>query len=109
MSIKLSDFIIVNGHQYPAPKYYPNFQVTTATNAARNAANKVVGQKIGRDNYKIDSLEWPYLDAATWSTMLQEFDKNFFSSVRFWDMVNNKWRTLTMYCGDRTAALSWAT
>ena len=45
MSIKLSDFIIVNGHQYPAPKYYPNFQVTTATNAARNAANKVVGQK----------------------------------------------------------------
>ena len=103
MSIKLSDFIIVNGHQYPAPKYYPNFQVTTATNAARNAANKVVGQKIGRDNYKIDSLEWPYLDAETWSTMLQEFDKNFFSSVRFWDMVNNKWRTLTMYCGDRTA------
>lgn len=103
MSIKLSNFIIVNGHQYPAPKYYPNFQVTTATNAARNSANKVVGQKMSRDNYKIDSLEWPYLDAATWSTMLQEFDKNFFSSVRFWDMVNNKWRTLTMYCGDRTA------
>ena len=58
MSIKLSNFIIVNGHQYPAPKYYPNFQVTTATNAARNAANKVVGQKLSRDNYKIDSLEW---------------------------------------------------
>lgn len=77
--------------------------VTTAVNAARNANNKVVGQKIGRDNYKIDNLEWPYLDAATWASMLQEFDRNFFSTVRFWDMVNNRWRTLTMYPGDRTA------
>lgn len=77
--------------------------VTTAVDAARNANNKVVGQKIGRDNYKVDNLEWPYLDAATWSSMLQEFDRNFFSAVQFWDMVNNQWRTLTMYPGDRTA------
>ena len=76
---------------------------TTAVDAARNANNKVVGQKIGRDNYKIDNLEWPHLDADTWSSMLQEFDRNFFSTVEFWDVVNNKWRTLTMYCGDRTA------
>ena len=99
----ISNFIQVNGKSFPAPKRYPNFVVTTAVNGARNASNKFVGQKISRDNYKIDSLEWPYLDAEIWSTMLQEFDKNFFSSVRFWDMVNNKWRTLTMYCGDRTA------
>ena len=77
--------------------------VTTAVDAARNANNKVVGQKIGRDNYKINNLEWPYLDAETWSSMLQEFDKHFFSSVQFWDMVNNCWRTLTMYPGDRSA------
>ena len=31
--------------------------VTTAVNAARNANNKIVGQKIGRDNYKIDNTE----------------------------------------------------
>lgn len=97
------NFIQVNGKPFPAPKRYPNMVVTTAVNAARNANNKVVGQKIGRDNYKIDNLEWPYLDAATWSSMLQEFDRNFFSSVRFWDVVNNQWRTLTMYPGDRTA------
>ena len=77
--------------------------VTTAVDSARNANNKVVGQKIGRDNYKVDNLEWPYLDAATWSAMLKEFDKNFFVTVQFWDMVNNNWRTLTMYPGDRTA------
>lgn len=77
--------------------------VTTAVDAARNANNKVVGQKIGRDNYKINNLEWPYLEAETWSSMLQEFDKHFFSSVEFWDMVNNCWQTLTMYPGDRSA------
>ena len=97
------NFIKVNGKTWPAPKYYPNMVVTTAVDGTRNANNKVVGQKIGRDNYKIDNLEWPYLDAATWSSMLQEFDKNFYSTVEFWDVVNNKKRTLTMYCSDRTA------
>ena len=61
-----------------------------------------MGQKIGRDNYKIDNLSWPYLDAATWSSMLKEFE-SFFVTVEFWDMVNNTWKTLTMYPGDRTA------
>lgn len=97
------NFIRVNGKPFPAPKRYPNMVVTTAVDSARNANNKVVGQKIGRDNYKVDNLEWPYLDAATWSAMLKEFDKSFFVTVQFWDMVNNNWRTLTMYPGDRTA------
>lgn len=97
------NFIRVNGKPFPAPKRYPNMVVTTAVDSARNANNKVFGQKIGRDNYKVDNLEWPYLDAATWSAMLKEFDKNFFVTVQFWDMVNNNWRTLTMYPGDRTA------
>ena len=97
------NFIRVNGKPFPAPKRYPNMVVTTAVDAARNANNKVVGQKIGRDNYKIDNLEWPYLDADTWSSMLQEFYNNYFSTVEFWDVVNNGWRTLIMYCGDRTA------
>lgn len=76
--------------------------VTTAVNSARNANNKFVGQKVGRDNYKIDNLEWAYLDASTWSSMLKEF-KNFFVTVQFWDMVENDWITLKMYPGDRTA------
>ena len=99
----ISNFIMINGKPFPTPKRYPNMVVTTAVNAARNANNKVVGQKIGRDNYKIDNLEWAHLKAETWSEMLQEFNRNYFSQVRFWDMVNNCWRTLTMYPGDRTA------
>lgn len=96
------NFIRVNGKPFPAPKRYPGMVVTTAVNGGRNANNKFVGQKIGRDNYKIDNLEWPYLDAATWSSMLKEF-KDFSCTVQFWDMVNNDWITLTMYPGDRTA------
>ena len=92
----------MNGKKFPAPKRYPNQVVTTAVNGGRNANNKVVGQKIGRDNYKIDNLEWPYLDAATWSSMLKEFS-NYFVEVQFWDMVENDWITLTMYPGNRTA------
>ena len=95
-------FIEINGKQFPSPGLFPNLVVTTAVDAGRNANNKVVGQKIGRDNYKIDNLTWPYLDADTWSDMLKEFDK-YFVTIRFWDMVNNEWRTLTMYPGDRTA------
>lgn len=99
---KTCNFIQINGKSFPAPKRYPGMVVTTAVDAARNANNKVVGNKIGRDNYKIDKLEWAYLDAKTWSAMLKEF-KEFFVTVRFWDMVENDWKTLTMYPGDRTA------
>ena len=35
--------------------------------------------------------------------MLQIFDKNFFVTVTYPDMVNNRWTTRKMYPGDRTA------
>lgn len=96
-------FIKINGKEFPSPSPTVSLTVTTAVNAGRNANNKVVGQKIGRDNYKIDNLKWNVLDRETWSSILKEFDSNFFSTVEFWDMVNNTWKTLTMYPGDRTA------
>lgn len=96
-------FIKINGKEFPSPSPNVSLTVTTAVNAGRNANNKVVGQKIGRDNYKIDNLKWNVLDRETWSSILKEFDSNFFSTVEFWDMVNNTWKTLTMYPGDRTA------
>lgn len=96
-------FIKINGKSFPSPSPSVTLTVTTAVDAGRNANNKVIGQKIGRDNYKIDNLTWAYLDAPTWSAILKEFDSNFFSTVEFWDMVNNDWKTLTMYPGDRSA------
>ena len=68
----------------------------------QNALREFVGQKVGRDQYKFDSLQWKQLDAKTWSDMLKEFEK-FVVIARIPDMVNNDWMTLKMYPGNRTA------
>lgn len=95
-------FIKINGKQFPMPGRKPTLRVATIVDSARNTNGTMVGQKIGRDQYKVESLFWPHLTAKTWSDMLKEFDR-FYVTVEFPDMVNNGWRTLTMYPGDRTA------
>nr|DAF78372.1 MAG TPA: hypothetical protein [Caudoviricetes sp.] len=99
--------IYINGKAFPSPQRGFKIIVTTTVNSGRNANAEVVGQKIGRDQYKVDSLVWPWLDAKTWSDMLKEFDK-FFVTARFPDPVNNEWITLRVYPGDRTAEPYWA-
>lgn len=94
--------IYVNGKAFPSPKRGLNFIVSTLVTTARNANGEVVGQKVGRDQNKLDTLVWPMLDAQTWSDMLKEFDK-FFVTVKFPDMVSNEWRTRKMYPSDRSA------
>jgi hypothetical protein len=74
--------------------------------AGRNANGTVVGQKVGRDQHKLDSLEWPWLMADEWSRMLQALS-GFFVYVTFPDMVTNKKITIKMYPGDRTAEPYW--
>ena len=99
-------FITVNGKEFPMPYRGLNgqveLQVATIVDSARNANGVVVGQKVGRDIQKINALEWKYLDAATWSEMLQAFS-NFFVTVTYPDMVTNSWTTRKMYPGDRSA------
>ena len=74
----------------------------TIVDSARNANAVVVGQVVGREQQKIDNLEWAYLTAEQWASLLQEF-KNFYVMVTYPDMVNNTWTTRKMYPGDRTA------
>ena len=61
-----------------------------------------MGQKVGRDQYKIDNLQWSVLTAEEWSLIL-----NLFSAFRvtctFPDAVNNRFITLEMYPGNRSA------
>lgn len=76
--------------------------LATIVDSARNANAVVVGQVVGREQQKIDNLEWAYLTAEQWSSLLQEF-KNFYVMVTYPDMVNNTWTTRKMYPGDRTA------
>ena len=95
-------YLAINGYELPAPKRGVEPIVTTIVDAGRNANGTVVGQRIGRDQYKINNLEWPWLTAAEWSRILSILS-NFFVYVTFPDPVTNNLITIKMYCGDRTA------
>lgn len=99
-------FITVNGYDFPSPRRGAKPTVSTIVNAGRNANATLVGQRIGRDQYKLDGLEWPWLPAEIWSRMLTVLD-HFFVYVTFWDPVSDGQRTIKMYPGDRTGEPYW--
>lgn len=94
--------ITINGREFPAPDIGGNLVVATNVSDGKNANGEFVGQKVGRDQYKFDALQWKFLPAETWATMLQEFDK-FVVVAQIPDMVRNQWVTIRMYPGNRTA------
>lgn len=99
-------YLAINGYELPSPKRGVRPIVTTLVDAGRNANGAVVGQRVGRDQYKIDGLEWSWLTAAQWSRILGVLS-NFFVYVTFIDPVSNSPKTIKMYCGDRTAEPYW--
>lgn len=98
----MQNFMKINGNAYPQPRRGLELLTATIVDSARNANGVVVGQKVGRDQQKLNALQWAYMDAKTWSKLLQEF-KNFFVTVTYVDMVTGTWTTRKMYPGDRTA------
>lgn len=99
-------YLEINGYELPSPKRGVNPVVTTVVDAGRNANGTVVGQRVGRDQYKIDGLEWAWLSAEEWSRILSILS-NFFVYVTFPDPVTNERKTIKMYPGDRTAEPYW--
>ena len=98
----MASFIKINGRDYPCPRRGLEMMVATIVDSARNANAVVVGQVVGREQQKLNTLEWAYLTAEQWSAILKEFS-NFYVTVSYPDMVNNTWTTRKMYPGDRTA------
>lgn len=98
----MASFIKINGRDYPCPRRGLEMLVATIVDSARNANAVVVGQVVGREQQKLNNLEWAYLTAEQWSAILKEFS-NFYVTVSYPDMVNNTWTTRKMYPGDRTA------
>lgn len=96
-------FITINGVEFPAPDTGLELVVATNVSSGKNAKGEFVGQKVGRDQHKVNNLQWTMLDAETWSKMLQEFDK-FVVTAKIPDQVNNDWLTIRMYPGNRTAS-----
>lgn len=99
-------FLAINGYELPPPKRGVKPTVATIVDSGRNANGAVVGQRVGRDQYKIDTLEFPWLSAAQWSRILSIL-KQFFVYVTFPDPVTNRKITIRMYCGDRSAEPYW--
>lgn len=94
--------IYINGHEYPNYDRGPGLTIATNVSQGKNALGEFVGQRVGRDQDKIDGLQWSYLDADTWSKILKEFDE-FVVTVKFPDMKNKCWKTERMYPGNRSA------
>lgn len=94
--------LTINGKDFPAPDIGGTLVVSTNVSAGKNALGEFIGQKVGRDQYKFDNLQWKFLDAETWSSMLREFEK-FVVTAKIPDMVNDRMMTIRMYPGNRTA------
>ena len=98
----LSAFLNVNGYDFPCPAVGFQYTITTTVNAGRNANNQVIGQRIGRDLIKLDSLSWKALDPDVWQMMLKAVEP-FYVPVTFEDYRTGKPTKIIMYPGDRTA------
>ena len=98
----LSAFLNVNGYDFPCPRAGFSYTITTTVNAGRNANNAVIGQRVGRDLYKFDNMEWAGLSPETWQMMLKAVEP-FYIPVTFEDCRTGNPITITMYPGDRQA------
>jgi hypothetical protein len=87
---------------FPYPDKDSGLQtIATIVDSARTADGVVRGERVGRDQSKIE-LTWNVLTPEMWSRMLQQF-ANFYFTIRYIDMVTNDWTTRKFYVGDRSA------
>lgn len=77
------------------------FLIQTAVNAARNANATFVGEKVGRDNHKLNNLEWTGISGDAAAYILQLFE-DFTCYATFIDIRYNRPTTIKMYRGDVT-------
>ena len=100
----LSSFLNVNGVDFPCPSRTGGFHyiISTTVNGGRNADNVTVGQRVGRDLFKLDGLEWSAIDAKTWQKMLRAVEP-FYIPVTLEDYRTGEPITIIMYPGDRSA------
>lgn len=98
---RASDFLIVNDVRFPCPA--PGMEIihSQAVSAGRNAQNAVIGQLVGRKQWKINNLQWGGLDAETWAEMKAALEP-FYVPVTFTG-DDNKRHTIYMYPGDTNA------
>ena len=97
----LSSFLNVNGYDFPCPHVGFQYILSTTVNAGRNVNNAVIGQRVGRDLFKLDALEWVGLTPKEWRAMQAALEP-FYVPVTFEDYRTGQPITITMYHGDLT-------
>ena len=109
-------FVRIGTILVPYPDYESGLQTTTTlVDGSRNQYGVFIGQRIGRDQSKIE-LQWTRMDIAMWTAILQAFDASFVLPVQYYDMSKGGVLVRKMYVNDRTAqpdgfladGMSWA-
>lgn len=97
--------VTIGNFPVPEPSTYSS---TTATivDSARNVNGVQIGA-IVRDGVAKIELNWNFISAAEWASLLERFDikrgGSFYNSVTFFNQDTNDWETKTCYVSDRTA------
>lgn len=96
----LSSFLNINGYDMPCPRYGFEYIISTVVDSGRNVTGAVVGQKIGRDLFKFNNLQWVGLFPDQKRMILRAIEP-FFVPVTFENPKTGQPITITMYPGDR--------
>lgn len=95
------DFLIINGVQFEIPAYGMAVSWGWGVNGGRNADNEMIGDRVGRKIWKIDSLAWRGLTEEQVRTLMNALQP-FTFKVTF-RSPDGRVRTHTMYPGDGNA------
>lgn len=93
--------LLINGTSMPVPKRGLTETISTNVDDGRNSVGELVGERVGRDIYKLDNIEWVWLTKAQWQAILTAV-KDFKFHATFPDVVNGGYCTHLCYCGDRS-------
>ena len=98
--------IAINGKSFPTPIRGLTEVVSTNVNDGRNALGEMIGERVGRDIYKLDNVEWRWLTKKQWRDMLEAVS-GFKFHMTFPDVVGgtdhgSQFCTHLCYVGDRT-------
>lgn len=96
----ISSFLNINGLDLPSPKYGFTYTISTVVNSGRNTDGAVIGQRVGRDLYKLDNLSWVGLPVEKRREILRALEP-FYVNVTFEDYRTGGPITITMYPSDR--------
>lgn len=102
----MASSIRVNNVWLPSPVRGLEVIVSTAVNDGRNCNGELIGERVGRDQYKINNLEWRGLTKGQWANILQLIS-GFTFMCKFADPLRGGWVEVGMYCGDRSCQPYW--